>query len=61
MNKNPEKEFLEFASAVDLLIAALDYIEAAKQLLGTNTVLDAASWCLMYVLSELNENEQERN
>lgn len=56
-----ENEFQDLAEAIELLVAALDYIDAAQRLLGANPVLDVAAWSLRYCLLNLNETETTRN
>lgn len=57
----PKWEFQETAEAVDLLMAALDYIAAAQQRIGPSSVLDVAYWAVHYCLTNLNESDQPRN
>lgn len=60
--KTPEQQqFSDLAIGIELLLAALDYVEAAKQVLGGSKVLDTAAWCLRYVLYGLAETEEPRN
>jgi len=61
MSDETKQQFHDFALAVELLLAALDYVEAAQRLIGTNKVLDVAAWAIRYCLYNLNETEETRN